>query len=210
MSRKLNEFTIGDQFGQITIISEVFPRDSQHRKVLYKCKCGNEKTANLHDVLKEKIRSCGCLKSIIVNGYQTKKHPLYQTYRGILDRCTNPKSKYWRLYGERGIKICDRWINSFQYFVDDMGEKPSAKHSIDRIDVNGNYEPSNCRWATQIEQGNNKRNTIRLLVDGQMMTINEIASYTGISRNTLYSRLIEYKWGIEISIQKKKFTRIKH
>lgn len=87
-----------------------------------------------------------------------KEHPLYRIWVGMKTRCYNVKSKDYPLYGGRGIKVCDRWVNSFQSFADDMGERPSSNHSIDRFpDNDGNYEPSNCRWATPAEQSKNKR-----------------------------------------------------
>lgn len=86
------------------------------------------------------------------------KHKLLKTYNGMITRCYNPNYTYYRLYGGRGIKVCDRWldsINGFANFVLDMGDKPTEKHSLDRIDSNGNYEPTNCKWSTPREQASN-------------------------------------------------------
>jgi hypothetical protein len=85
------------------------------------------------------------------------KHPLYKTWKGIIQRCTNPDSQGYKHYGGRGISICSRWANNFELFAKDMGKKPSPKHSIDRINNDGNYEPSNCRWADPVTQANNTR-----------------------------------------------------
>ena len=86
-----------------------------------------------------------------------KKHPLYRTWATMIDRCYNKKDSNYHNYGGRGIVICKRWLSSFRNFINDMGEKPSASHSIDRINNDGNYKPSNCKWSTRAEQVRNRR-----------------------------------------------------
>lgn len=86
-----------------------------------------------------------------------KNHPLYQTWKGMRYRCNYKKNRAYSYYGGSGIKVCPRWNNSFLNFIEDMGERPSDKHSLDRIDSTGDYEPSNCRWATRQEQTDNRR-----------------------------------------------------
>lgn len=85
------------------------------------------------------------------------KSPEYKTWVGIIKRCTDPKAKGWPNYGGRGIHICDEWRHSYAAFLADVGRKPSPRHSIDRIDNDGNYEPGNVRWATRSEQNSNQR-----------------------------------------------------
>ena len=133
--------------------------------------------------------SCGCLQKEIstarVVKYNTKhgrhRTPEYNSWQGMKARCytkTNPKYKD---YGARGIKVCDRWLNSFENFLADMGEKPSPKHSIDRIDVNGDYCPENCRWATIEEQQNNMRKSLRITHNGRTQTITQWCEELNVS-----------------------------
>jgi len=106
------------------------------------------------------------------------------------ERCLNPKSAGYPRYGGRGIKVCERWLNSFPAFLDDMGRRPSAIHSIDRYpDNDGDYCPENCRWATPTEQMNNRSNSIRLEIDGRSLTIAEFADECGVDAGTIYGRI---------------------
>lgn len=114
---------------------------------------------------------------------------LYDTWAGIVYRCTNPKSKSYSDYGGRGIKICDRWLESFDNFFYDMGPKPSPDHSIDRKDVNGDYCPENCRWATFAVQARNKRSNIYLTHNGKTQHLLDWAEETGIPWNTIRARI---------------------
>jgi len=100
-------------------------------------------------------------------------HPLYGTYRAMISRCENPKATGYKHYGARGIKVCKRWRESFQRFVDDMVEKPSPIHSIDRIDNDGDYSPENCRWATPDIQSGNKRKVPKYKHNGLRRTIQQ-------------------------------------
>lgn len=137
-----------------------------------------------------------------------KKHPDYRVYMGMKDRCLNTNSKYYSRYGGRGISICDRWLgeSGFWNFVEDMGPRPSYKktpggtalYSIDRIDVNGDYSPENCRWATWSTQINNRRNTVKYMVGNSSKTLGEISKEFCIPRKTLERRRLD-GWGDRIA-----------
>lgn len=118
-----------------------------------------------------------------------KQHPLYQTWKGMKKRCSNPREPGYRRYGGRGIRVCARWRNNFAAFVEDMGPKPSSQHSLDRIDNNGDYEPENCRWASPQQQARNMRSSKRLTFKGETLTQAEWAERYGISQQRLHQRL---------------------
>jgi hypothetical protein len=132
---------------------------------IYQCTCGAVVAKPRRDVNAGKIRSCGCLNNemrlarFTRHGAATRsnKSGAYQSWSAMKSRCANPKNKDFKHYGGRGISVCQRWLDSFSAFLEDMGQRPSPKHSIDRINNDGNYEPSNCRWVTQAEQCQNQR-----------------------------------------------------
>jgi hypothetical protein len=116
------------------------------------------------------------------------KHPLFQIWSGMVDRCTNPRCKAWPDYGGRGIKVCERWMY-FWNFVEDMGERPTPNHSLDRFpDNDGNYELHNCRWATRKEQMRNRRNTLFIEIEGDRYTVAELSEKSGLKADTIMIR----------------------
>jgi hypothetical protein len=126
-----------------------------------RCDCGNERTVASTSLVEAVSLSCGCLaiertREANATHGESKKTPEYETWVGIKKRCTNSRTKAWKYYGGRGITMCDRWFSSYENFLADMGRKPTPKHSIDRINNDGNYEPGNCRWATSLQQNNNR------------------------------------------------------
>jgi hypothetical protein len=116
-----------------------------------------------------------------------RKHPLYKTWVEMRYRCDNPKKHNYSYYGGRGIKVCDRW-RSFQFFLEDMGPRPEGA-TLDRIDVNGDYEPSNCRWASKLEQANNARSNRKLVVNGEVIGLCQAAEKYGVLAGTIWFRL---------------------
>ena len=145
---------IGIKYNKLTAIKELGTNKSRHKMYLFKCECGNDKVATAINVRANRVKSCGCL---------SKKHGkfgtnIYSVWAGMKSRCYYEKNENYPNYGGRGIKVCDRWKNSFENFYKDMGDKPSAKHQLDRIDNDGDYDPSNCRWVTPSENCLNRRN----------------------------------------------------
>jgi hypothetical protein len=129
-------------------------------------------------------------------------HPLYRTWRGMKYRC-RPGRLQSQHYGDIGIKVCDRWAESFHAFVEDMGPRPPGT-SIDRINVYGNYEPSNCRWATQKVQCNNKRNNRFIEFAGERLHVRDWAARLGVERNTIYQRLARMPVEMALVLEKSK------
>lgn len=152
----------GKTFGYLIVLE--FVEVTKRYRYIWKClcKCGNITNVRSCSLISGHTKSCGCLhieKSREVNKSHGKSKTVeYKTWTAIRARCSNPSIPDYQLYGARGIKVCERWNNSFENFFLDMGLKPSKKHSIDRIDVNGDYCPENCRWATEETQSRNKRN----------------------------------------------------
>jgi hypothetical protein len=160
------EIKVGDKFNRWTVIQEVerhiYPSGETRRKFLVRCDCGTIKKNNLNTI--KTNESCGCYHSenlsIRNTTFNLSTHPLYKTWCDMRKRCRAKQgTKNWEWYGKHNIKVCDRWmgIEGFKNFLEDMGEKPAKNYSIDRIDVYGNYEPNNCRWATPSQQNMNKR-----------------------------------------------------
>lgn len=154
------------------------------------------------------ICECGCGSSCndrFVRGHHRRTHGMagsltYRSWDMMKDRCLNPNATKYPRYGGAGITICDRWLK-FENFIADMGERPSSKYTIDRINNNGNYEPDNCRWATAIEQANNKRNNRLVVYHGQRMTLEEArrASGTALGHNAIIMRM-KRGWPVDKAI----------
>jgi hypothetical protein len=170
---------VGRRFGKLIVVSELESIVSgSHKRRRFKClcDCGNTKIIWYENITSGHTKSCGCLKSEasrlahLTHGESQKNETVeYKTWTGIIARCYNQNETGFKNYGGRGIVMCEAWKNSFQSFLKDMGRRPTPTHTIDRINNNGNYEPSNCKWSTKKEQGKNKRNNHWIECNGETM-----------------------------------------
>jgi len=185
---------IGERYGRLEVLQ--YSHTNKHGKTMWKCRCecGNEIIATGSHLISGHTKSCGCLKkdnataALTTHGQRYTR--LYNTWLHMRDRCCNPRAKDFEAYGGRGITVCKEWSNSFETFREWAFENGYADSlTIDRIDVNGDYEPRNCRWATVKVQANNRRTCVHIEAFGQRRTVAEWAEITGISRTTLYSRI---------------------
>lgn len=151
---------LNEKFNRLTVIENI---GKQNNEAYWKClcDCGNYTNVTSGNLKRNKLKSCGCLFKDSPNKIKHGKNktPEYKTWLTIKQRCNNKNDQAYSNYGGRGISVCEKWTNNFLDFLDDMGERPGDEYSIDRIDVNGNYEPGNCRWVTMLEQNRNQRKT---------------------------------------------------
>lgn len=187
---------MGDRFGRLLVVGRGPNTKGGGAQWLCRCDCGEERVNTRKNLIKGRVRSCGCLRKetsrevglrrITHGGSYTVE---YRTWRSLIDRCTKPNSANWKHYGARGIGVCQRWLDGFENFIADVGNRPSDRHSLDRIDVNGNYEPGNVRWADWFVQSNNRRNNHIVTVDGVTMTLAEAIRVKGQKSSRVRQRL---------------------
>lgn len=165
---------------------------------LCQCDCGTIKKVQSTYLRNGESKSCGCLrnedrwKTATTHGGTRNGIiiPEYRSWVAMKTRCYNKNNPAYKYYGGRGIEVCERWINSFYNFLSDMGVRPSPTHSLDRFpNKNGNYGPSNCRWATKKEQARNTRKNVFLEHNGEKLTISEWAERLNITSSSLHSKL---------------------
>lgn len=184
----------GKAFGKWTIIE----RDTVNRKkYICKCECGTIRPVSQSNLGRASF-SCGCTPRppyVYRKPRKHTKHPLHGTWRQMIYRCERPKNCRFHVYGGRGIKVCQRWRNSFMDFVTDMGPKPTPKHTLDRKDNKGDYCPENCQWATSKQQANNKSTSRLITYGGRTQSLAEWAAEIGVDWSTLKWRL--KRWPFE-------------
>lgn len=188
---------VGQTFGRLMVIAK-HPELNKHGSVLWQCQCSCDARTvvlkNTGDLRSGNTTSCGCARRENT-GKMFRKHglhgtPEYSVWKSIIKRCTNPNFKQYNDYGGRGISICDRWRNSFEAFLEDMGPRPSAQHSIERRDNDKGYYKENCFWATKTEQANNTRANVYYELNGEKFTIAELAEKFNFPYSTMRRRLL--------------------
>lgn len=208
------EYRVGDQIGECFFIRDT-KTVKKKRYALFRCKCGREFEQSVDVIRRSVTKSCGCRQSNSgeknsrrSHGFSNKNSPYNDTYRTwakIKERCYNKNCWGYQYYGAKGVKMCDRWLgeNGAKNFVQDMGVRPSGKHSIDRFpNKSGDYEPGNCRWATQTEQARNKDNNALVTFRGESLTCGEWSERTGIKWSTIWKRISE-GWPVHFALTTK-------
>lgn len=205
---------IGSRFGRLVVVSlaRVHQRTSGVRVNVWRCACDCGETTDVFcgNLTNKVTQSCGCLQRELASE-RLSTHGLtrsdeWNAWDSMIARCYRKTHRYYGHYGGRGITVCDEWKSDFLSFLRDMGARPSSKHSIDRIDNNGNYEPGNCRWATSRQQGNNKRTCVYLTIGGKTRTIAEWSRVSGVKSSTISHR-VRIGWSTERSVFQQPISR---
>lgn len=170
---------VGERYGRLIVIKILPPR-----KVRCVCDCGKECDVERSHLRSGSMRSCGCLTRELRTKHGMSHTKVYYVWHAMLQRCENPNSKNWKNYGARGISVCLQW-HDFSQFFSDMGPRP-PRGTLERIEVNGNYEPSNCVWASYRAQARNKRNNVWVSVDGVPMVLNDAVNVENLVGPRLY------------------------
>lgn len=175
----------GARYGRLVVIKEI-----EHPHYECRCDCGKITTRNIHYLRRKRATiSCGCFQSDSkkTHGF-ARKSRAYSSWANMKNRCNNPRCDRYADYGGRGITVCERWNNSFENFLSDMGECPPGMQ-IDRIDNNDGYKPGNCKWSTRKEQSANRRSNRLLSLNGETRRITVWAALLGLGQNTIRDRL---------------------
>lgn len=194
MSRAIIDLT-GQRFGRLLVLSMEFVAETSVKLCICRCDCGQEKKIRASNLRSGTTASCGCLNREnasrrLVDRQSTHgatRTPTYVVWRGMIDRCRNPANKNYRYYGGRGIRVCERWVGSFEAFQSDMGCRPVAM-TLDRVNNDGDYEPGNCRWATSKQQARNTSRNVLVEVRGETLCLKDWADRLSIYPELLASR----------------------
>jgi len=189
-------------FGKLSVVS--YDKQNKHGASLWlcRCECGVEKVVSSNDLKTGNTVSCGCHRSQALASGRAALHKAskthgksktreHHTWQNMIYRCHTESCPGFFRYGGKGIAVCQRWRDSFEAFLEDMGPRPHGSYSVDRIDGNGNYEPGNCRWATKQEQAINRKSTVMLEHNGETRTLTEWAKIVGLPKGTVSRRILK-------------------
>lgn len=192
----------GWRYSRLTVLAEHERRMSGKKAATFwkcRCDCGRELFVNVSNLISGTTRSCGCLlharKNRLTHGLTGT--PTYLAWLRMKQRCSDPGVLNYDFWGGRGIRVCDRWLHSFENFLADMGPIPGKGYSLDRVDNDGDYTPENCRWATRKEQNRNTRRNRLLTLNGETLCMVEWAERTGIPARNIRMRIDWYGWSVE-------------
>lgn len=185
----------GMQFGRWLVLD--YSHAARNSASMWRCRCvcGREKRVSTASLTRGISTSCGCYQAewaasnVRTHGEGKPMSAEYRIWASMIGRCGNPNNDHYERYGGRGIQVCDKWRTSYTDFLADMGRKPTSEHSIERRDNDKGYSPSNCYWATRIEQANNKRNNLFVTIAGETKTAAQWARQSGLSSTTIRRRM---------------------
>lgn len=191
---------LGSIHGRLLVIADVDRLQKNRPRYLCRCECGTLVHADHYHLKSGHTSSCGCAKVerlVAMNKtHGRSRTPEYRSWTEARQRCMNPEHAAFHDYGARGIRVCKRW-DRFENFLEDMGLRPSPKHSLDRINVDGHYSPSNCRWATSTQQNSNKRKTRLVEFENELVTITQLARKLGLPKSSLRRWIVDRNQSVE-------------
>lgn len=188
----------GQRFGRLTVVKKIGIKNAGQRGSksvwLCKCDCGNEKEVLRNSLISGNTKSCGCLgvetKKLMHLKHGMAKKRLWKIWTGIRDRCNNPNNSSYHYYGGRGISVCDEWNDFEKFMIWSISNGYDDTLTIDRIDTNGNYEPSNCKWSTRKEQTRNRNITKKVTYGDKKIPVSEVAEIEGITYQKAYDKYV--------------------
>lgn len=186
----------GQRFGRLTVLERGVSNTDRQSRWLCSCDCGGTALVVSHNLRTGHTISCGCAHLDALTTHGKTRSSEYTAWISMRRRCYSPKDISYPRYGALGVRVCERWRDSFENFYADMGEKPGPEYSLDRISSAGDYSPDNCRWATIQTQDNNRRSNRLLTFHGRTQTAMQWARELGLSAATIYSRLAN-GWAVE-------------
>ena len=187
----------GKKFNRLTVLGFAGRRGNNYYWEC-QCDCGNIRQVQAQGLRRGSTKSCGCYNREIITKHGLDGDKLYHVFNSMRNRCYSVNNNSYHNYGGRGIAICDEWLNDVTVFIEWAHNNGYAEGlTIDRIDVNGNYEPSNCRWITKKEQSRNLRRNTKLTLNGRTQLLCEWSEETGIKASTLCYRLYKLGWSVE-------------